>query len=57
VGRGGRRERGRGMGRIQPRERGRDFRVFFLEKLLNFVYFLIIIICALKIPLKFDYAF
>ena len=34
-----------------------SFRVFLFINLFNFVYFFSIIICALKIPLKFIYTF
>ena len=54
---GERREREGELGRAGPREEGgrkkTSFRVFLFINLFNFVYFFSIIICALKIPLKF----
>ena len=53
---GERREREGELGRAGPREEGGERRllgIFLFINLFNFVYFLIIIICALKIPLKF----
>ena len=51
-----------GLGRAGPRREKRggkktSFRVFLFIKPFHFVYFLIIIICALKIPLKFEGSF
>ena len=61
MGRGEERERERGVGRAGPRRKGggkkTSFRVFLFINLFNFVYFFSIIICALKIPLKFIYTF
>ncbi len=49
---------GEGVGPDLAQVRGREILgFFFLENHFNFVYFLIIFICALKIPLKFDYTF
>jgi hypothetical protein len=61
MGRGGEEREGGRVGPSRPK-RGRggkktSFRVFLFINLFDFVYFFSIIICALKIPLKFEGSF